>query len=115
VRIPVALAPDLLAQRLDDSIYDLLTERYGVVVVKAVERMVAVLTDRDRAELLGIDVGDPLMAIERVSYDDSDRPVEYSTDLFRGDRTRIIAWAHGASQPQQASVPATPDAPGEPG
>ena len=35
------------------------------------------------------------MAIERVAYDADDKPVEYSTDLFRGDRTRVIAWAHG--------------------
>jgi GntR family transcriptional regulator len=97
-RIPVTLAPDLLAQPLDDSIYDLLVARYGVSCVKAVERMVAVLADADQAELLGIKVGDPLMAIERVAYDAAERPVEYSTDLFRGDRTRVIAWAHGADQ-----------------
>jgi GntR family transcriptional regulator len=97
-RIPVALAPDLLAQPLDDSIYDLLVARYGVTCVKAVERMVAVLADADQAELLDIKVGDPLMAIERVAYDASERPVEYSTDLFRGDRTRVIAWALGVDQ-----------------
>jgi len=38
------------------------------------------------------------MAIERVAYDARDQPVEYSTDLFRGDRTRVIAWAHGVEQ-----------------
>jgi GntR family transcriptional regulator len=97
-RIPVALAPDLLAQPLDDSIYELLAERYGVTCVKAVERMVAVLADADQAEVLGIKVGDPLMAIERVAYDAGEQPVEYSTDLFRGDRTRVIAWAHGVDQ-----------------
>jgi GntR family transcriptional regulator len=94
-RIPVSLAPDLLAQPLDDSIYDLLTDRYGVTCVKAVERMVAVLADQEQAGLLGIKVGDPLMSIERVAFDVDDQPVEYSTDLFRGDRTTIIAWAHG--------------------
>jgi len=97
-RFPVTLAPDLLAQRLDDSIYELLAEQYGVVCVKAVERMVAVLADRDQSELLGIEIGDPLMAIERISYDITEQPVEYSTDLFRGDRTRVIAWAYGAGK-----------------
>jgi GntR family transcriptional regulator len=103
-RIPVALAPDLLAQPLNDSIYELLIERYGVTCVKAVERMVAVLADAGQAELLGIKVGDPLMAIERVAYDAGERPVEYSTDLFRGDRTRVIAWAHGADQVRNAGA-----------
>lgn len=95
-RIPVSLAPDLLSQPLDDSIYDLLINRYGVTCVKAVERMVAVLADAEQSRLLGIKIGDPLMAIERVAFDLDDQPVEYSTDLFRGDRTRVIAWAHGA-------------------
>ena len=94
-RIPVSLAPDLLSQPLDDSIYDLLIQRYGVTCVKAVERMVAVLADTEQAQMLGIRVGDPLMAIERVAFDDREQPVEYSTDLFRGDRTTVIAWAHG--------------------
>ena len=97
-RIPVSLAPDLLAQPLDDSIYDLLTDRYGVTCVKAVERMVAVLADAEQSGLLGIKVGDPLMAIERIAFDDHEQPVEYSNDLFCGDRTRVIAWAHGEAR-----------------
>jgi GntR family transcriptional regulator len=95
-RFPVALFPDLLAQQLDDSVYALMAEKYGMVVTKAVERLVAVLADAEQAQVLGIEVGDPLMAIERITYDDDDRPVEYSNDLFRGDRTRVIAWAYGA-------------------
>jgi GntR family transcriptional regulator len=102
VRIPVTLAPDLLAQPLDDSIYELLRDRYGVVCVKAVERMVAVLADDDQSSLLGIKVGDPLMAIERVTYAVDGKPIEYSTDLFRGDRTRLIAYAYGAGRAEEA-------------
>ena len=94
-RIPVTLAPDLLAQPLDGSIYDLLTDHYGVTCAKAIERMVAVLANTEQSELLGIKVGDPLMAIERVAFDLDEKPVEYSSDLFVGDRTTVIAWAHG--------------------
>jgi GntR family transcriptional regulator len=99
-RFPVSVFPDMLDERLD-SIYELMAQRYGQVVVKAVERLLAVLADEEQARLLGISVGDPLMAIERVSYDKSGRPLEYSTDLFRGDRTRVIAWAPGPGQPGQ--------------
>ena len=38
------------------------------------------------------------MAIERVSYDADGKPIEYSTDLFRGDRTRVIAYAYVAGR-----------------
>ena len=105
-RIPVSLAPDLLSQPLDDSIYDLLIDRYGVTCVKAIERMVAVLANHEQSELLGIKVGDPLMAIERVAFDLDDKPVEYSTDLFVGDRTTVIAWAHGKVKSSRMSQPA---------
>jgi GntR family transcriptional regulator len=104
-RIPVPLAPDLLSQPLDDSIYDLLTDRYGVTCVKAIERMVAVLADHEQSELLGIRVGDPLMAIERVAFDVDEMPIEYSTDLFVGDRTTVIAWAHGEIRPSGKDRP----------
>jgi GntR family transcriptional regulator len=105
-RIPVSLAPDLLSQPLDDSIYDLLIDRYGVTCVKAIERMVAVLANHEQSKRLGIKVGDPLMAIERVAFDLDDGPVEYSTDLFVGDRTTVIAWAHGEVKSSGRSQPA---------
>ena len=120
-RFPVALFPDLLDERLDDSIYELMAQRYGLRAVKAVERLVAVLADADQAALLGVKAGDPLMAIERIAYDAADQPLEYSTDLFCGDRTRVIAWAYGADAgtgtgagqaslltPAQASIRARP-------
>ena len=119
-RIPVSLAPDLLSQRLDDSIYDLLIDRYGVTCVKAIERMVAVLANHEQSELLGIRVGDPLMAIERVTYDSDDTPVEYANDLFVGDRTTVIAWAHGEIKPSRmnqthrVTVPSQPAAADDP-
>lgn len=98
-RFPASVFPDLLDQRLDDSIYDLMRQRYGQAIARAVERVMAVLADADQATLLGISVGDPLMAIERISYDPHGLPLEYSTDLFRGDRTRVIAWAPSANPP----------------
>jgi hypothetical protein len=73
--------------------------------IKAIERMIAVLADREQSELLGIKVGDPLMAIERVAFDLDEKPVEYSTDLFVGDRTTVIAWAHGEIKPSRTNQP----------
>jgi GntR family transcriptional regulator len=110
-RFPVALFPDLLSERLDDSIYELMAQRYGLSAVKAVERLVAVLADAGQAALLGIEVGDPLMAIERIAYDGADQPLEYSTDLFRGDRTRVIAWAYGADEGTGAGQAVLPTLP----
>jgi GntR family transcriptional regulator len=106
-RFPVSLFPDLLSQPLNDSVYDLMASRYGLAVAKAVERLVAVLADEAQAEVLGIEVGDPLMAIERIAYAKDGRPLEFSNDLFRGDRTRVIAWAYGADQARVDHAPET--------
>jgi GntR family transcriptional regulator len=98
-RIPVELFPDLLTNPLDDSLYGVIADKYGCTATRAIERMVAVAATEPQAEALGIDVGDPLMAIERVTYDQSGTPFEHSSDLFRGDRTRVIAWAHTTEEP----------------
>jgi DNA-binding GntR family transcriptional regulator len=37
-------------------------------------------------------VGAPLMLVDRVAYDEEGLPVETARDVFRGDRTRIVAW-----------------------
>jgi GntR family transcriptional regulator len=94
-RFPVDLFPDLLANPLDDSMYDILASKYGRVATKAVEKLAAVRATGAQAEALGIGVGDPLMAIERVTYGADGTPLEHSSDLFRGDRTRVITWAYG--------------------
>ncbi len=80
-------------------------DRYGVTCVNAIERMVVVLANHEQPELLGIRVGDPLMAIERVTYDSCDTPVWYAKDLFVGDRTTVIAWAHGEIKPLSMNQP----------
>jgi GntR family transcriptional regulator len=93
-RMPVDLFPDLLSNPLTDSLYDVIGEKYGVVATKAVERLTAVIADEAQAHVLGISAGDPLMAIERVTYDQNRKPFEHSSDVFRGDRTRVLAWAY---------------------
>jgi GntR family transcriptional regulator len=94
-RFSVDLFPDLLSHPLDGSVYEVMATKFGRVPQKAVEHLVAVLADETQAESLGINVGDPLMAIERVTYAEDGTPLEHSSDLFRGDRTRVIAWAFG--------------------
>jgi GntR family transcriptional regulator len=107
-RFPVALFPDLLAQPLTDSMYDVLSTKYGHTATRAVERLTAVLADASQAGVLGIRVGDPMIAIERITYDQTERPLEFSNDLFRGDRTRVTAWAYHSQDPPSANGGAKP-------
>jgi GntR family transcriptional regulator len=79
----------LLKCDLTGSLYELLGDG---APVRAVERIEPVLADADDAAALGLRVGAPLMLVDRVAYDDAGLVVETARDVFRGDRTRIVAW-----------------------
>ena len=82
----------LLDLDLTGSLYDLLAEHFGAAPVRAVERIEPVIADADEAGALGLPAGAPLMLVDRTAYDDDGLVVETARDVFRGDRTRIVAW-----------------------
>ena len=82
--LPQALFPDLtekLFRGRDETIYGLYQTRYGINVVRAVERLKARLADRATARVLGVAVGAPLLQIDRTALTYHDRPVELRTSL----------------------------------
>ena len=82
----------LLDLDLTGSLYDLLDEHFDAAPVRAVERIEPVLADAEEAAALELRIGAPLMLVDRVAYDVAGLPVETARDVFRGDRTRIVAW-----------------------
>jgi len=82
--------PGLLDQPLDGSLYELIRARYDEVPARAVEWLEPGLAHTDEAEALGIDVGAPVMLVERTAFSAAGRPLERSRDVFRGDRTRVV-------------------------
>jgi GntR family transcriptional regulator len=79
----------LLDCDLTGSLYALLGDD---APVRAVERIEPVLANADDAAALGLRPGSPLMLVDRVAYDAAGEVVEEARDVFRGDRTRIVAW-----------------------
>jgi GntR family transcriptional regulator len=63
-----------------------LLERMGVEVSRAEQTISAKLADAQVARLLGVEVGSALLRISRVVRDQSGRPVEFITGLYRPDR-----------------------------
>ena len=90
---PADRCQGLLELDLTGSLYDLLHEHFDAAPVRAVERIEPVLADAEEAELLGLASGAPLMLVDRTAYDRAGLVVETARDVFRGDRTRIVAWA----------------------
>jgi GntR family transcriptional regulator len=79
----------LLELDLTESLYELLGED---APVRSVERIEPVLAADDEAATLRVSVGAPLMLVDRVAYGADGEVVETARDVFRGDRTRIVAW-----------------------
>jgi GntR family transcriptional regulator len=82
----------LLELELTGSLYDLLDEHLDAAPVRTVERIEPVLADMDEAGALGVPTGTPLMLVDRVAHDSGGLAVETARDVFRGDRTSIVAW-----------------------
>jgi GntR family transcriptional regulator len=89
VHLPAERFPGLLASDLEHgSLYDLLTERYGVRVARAREFMEPVLLRAREARLLDRKPGTPALLIEGIASTAEGVPVELGRTYVRGDRTR---------------------------
>lgn len=63
-----------------------LLERSGVIVGKAEQTISATLADMEVSAALGLELGSPLISIQRIVYDQNERPVEFIKGLYRPDR-----------------------------
>jgi GntR family transcriptional regulator len=73
------------------SLYQVLRERYDVEMGHAEETIETALAGPHEAELLGADVGMPMLLLSRHSYDMMERPVEWVRSVYRGDRYKFVA------------------------
>lgn len=82
-----------LRRQLDrhPSLYEALSTAYGVRLAEAEETIETVLATPHDAQLLGIDVGVPLLSLSRHSFDAEGAAVEYVRSLYRGDRYKFVA------------------------
>lgn len=87
---PQALVPDLAAADLErGSFYQLLAQRYGVVLAGGTQTIEPTVTDEDEARELGVPVHSPALLFERTSRDTDGRTVEFVRSIYRGDRYQI--------------------------
>jgi GntR family transcriptional regulator len=59
------------------SYYNLYESQYGVRMIRAEERLKAVVAGPESASLLKINAGAPLLCVDRIAYTYDDRPVEW--------------------------------------
>jgi GntR family transcriptional regulator len=95
-RLPARRFPGLLEMPLGGSVYELIQEQFAVIPDRATERIEVVLASAEEAAILDIEPGAPLLAISRTASDIDGEPFEFSRDLFRADRTRIVVHTDGS-------------------
>ncbi|MDT3442322.1 MULTISPECIES: GntR family transcriptional regulator [unclassified Pseudofrankia] len=94
---PAYRFPGLFNRSLSGSLYELFADEYGVRPGEAVEQIEVVVAGDEEAALLRTPAGAALLALQRTTYDPAGEPFEYSHDLFRADRIRIVVRSAGAT------------------
>jgi len=88
-RLPAQMFPGVLELPLGGSLYELLRDHYATTPGEALEHIEVVPAGEDEATILGMDTGGPLLSITRTTKNAAGVVFEYSSDLFRADRTVI--------------------------
>jgi GntR family transcriptional regulator len=104
-KLPAKRFPGLLELPLGGSVYELIEEHFGTKPTDSTERIEVVQASADEAAILDIEPGAPLIAITRTTKDSGGEPIEFSRDLFRADRTRIVVRTQGRLADGARAVP----------
>lgn len=85
--LPVDRFPGLLEHDFEhESLYELLTTRYGVRPGGGRRRFEALAASEEIAGWLGLEVGDPVLTLTAVNFDDDDLPFEFFIAWYRADQ-----------------------------
>lgn len=86
---PSLVALEAAELEREGSLYRTLERRFGVVPQRARQTISARLPQRRERALLEIGAFDPVLALERTTFDPDDAPFEYVRSAYRGDRYRV--------------------------
>jgi GntR family transcriptional regulator len=87
--LPGSLFKGLSADRLTESkapLYSMFESEFGIKMVRADEKIRALPADTEVARLLRVEVGAPLLSVERLTFTYGDRPVEVRRGLYLTSR-----------------------------
>jgi GntR family transcriptional regulator len=89
--LPKAIGERIIGNDLDtEPIFTLLEQKYDTPLLEAEYRLEATCADMTVARELGIERGSPIFLIERTSYSDGHRPVDYEKLHYRGDQIQFV-------------------------
>lgn len=86
--LPATPFKGLTAERLSQfngPMYEMFETEFGVRMVRAEEKIRAVLPDDSQCQLLKVDVATPLLSVERIAYTYNNAPMELRRGLYLTD------------------------------
>jgi GntR family transcriptional regulator len=72
-----------------ESLYRVLHDEYDLRLTHAHQTIEAVSAGDDERDALQTDADTPILSITRVTFDDSEQPIEYVRSSYRGDRYKF--------------------------
>ena len=99
VHVREKYVPGLTAKDLEEhSFYELLRDRYGIVIVGGTQTIEPTVTDEEESAALGVPLHSPAFRFERVTQSETGEIVEFVESIYRGDRYRLVT---SLSRPQE--------------
>jgi GntR family transcriptional regulator len=104
-----ALVPGLSGAELEQrSFYELLRDKYGLVVVGGTQTIEPTVTNEEESDALGVPLHSPAFLFERFSRSEKGDIVEYVHSIYRGDRYRLVTDLSVRGQPRRGAIAWTP-------
>lgn len=73
----------------DDSYYETLENRFGIVPSRTTQTLEAVNTTMNEATYLGVAIGSPVLFVQGILFDQNNHPVDITKSLYRADRYKF--------------------------
>ena len=99
------LVPGLTKRDLEgQSFYELLRERYGIVIAGGVQTIEPTVTNEEESEALGVPLHSPAFLFERVTHSETNEIVEFVHSIYRGDRYRLVTDLTALPSPRRPAL-----------
>lgn len=99
------LVPGLAKRDLEGrSFYELLRDRYGIVIAGGVQTIEPTVTNEEESEALGVPLHSPAFLFERVTHGEDNGIVEFVHSIYRGDRYRLVTDLTALPSPRRSAL-----------
>ena len=89
--LPLEIGEKVVSNNLEaEPIFALLEGKYDLPLIEAQYQLESVTADDYIAQALGVDVGSAIFLIERTSYTEGPKPIDYEKLYYRGDLIKFV-------------------------